>query len=848
MALWRYSWRHLRQKRGRSLLTLTGVVLGVAAVVGVGIALDTARTAHRSMFEGLAGRAGLEISAAGRSQFKATDVARACELDAVQSCVPMLRMAAGVVAHSGVMPVLLVGIDPAADHAARRLPVSAGRPLSEVDGVLLDAAFASAAGLSIGDEARLLTRTGVQELSVAGLLAPGGATAFNAGAVAYVRLSTAQRLFAAGEQVNAMQLVLADGAEVAAIEPLVQERLPAGFRVERPAEQAALVAPMLTSTEHGMSAISVVSMVAGACVILNTLLMSTGERRRDFAILQAVGATIGQIRTMVLRESAAMGIVGTALGIPLGMLVALGLARSVEKAIGANFAELRFTPLPFVTALLLGPGVCLLAAWLAMCTAARQSPLAGLTGSAELRNLRPARWPGILGGALFALMVAFVAALRFNAIPPAWIAVSVPMGMAIICSSIALLAAAATPALLRACEGSFARAMGPEATLGVRQLRRHPTRTSLTVAVVAISVMVAIGFGSSIRASTRDIERWADRISQVDFFVRGTFPDPATMSLALPLSPQIGDALKKLPGAGRVRRINFATIMAAGMPAALIAADFPPDAPVPIDLRAGDAASIARRLHAGDVVIGSGLARESGLTIGDRVRLQTKAGPKDVEIAGVATEYTSGGRNLTMDWQAAQRLVEFEGVHVFSVDAAGESGDARRESLAALTPALEQFCIEHSLTLQSRAGFSAMVHDYLRDITASMIMIVGMVFLVSLLGIVNTLSMGVLEQTREIGMLRAVAMQRGQIARSTLAQAAAVGMMGMAPGLAGGLAMAYAMNVSTYPITGFLVEFTLSPLLIGLILTASLVVAALGAWPAARRASRITVIEALRYE
>lgn len=886
MALLRYSWRHLGRKRGRSALTLAGVALGVAAVVGVGVTLDTARTAHDDMFSGLAGRAGLEILAEGRANFDADAVHEACQVDGISARAGILRAAAALVTSSGVTPLLVVGVDPAADAAARDLTPAEGRPLSEIDGLLLDREFAASLGLSAGQTATLLATSGVQTLPVAGLLPPGGATAFNAGAVAYVRLPAAQRLFRAPGAVNAVQLVLSDPANAPAVERRVRERLPPGFNVQAPAAQAALAAPMLQSTHHGLSAISVVSIVAGACVILNTLLMSVGERRRDFAILRALGATTGQIRAVVQREALVMGVVGTALGIALGLGSATGLAASVEQAVGSKFTGLRITPGPILSALILGPGVCLVAARLATRAAGRRSPLVELSGVVELRAARPPRWPAIAGVALLAVMIAFVAALRMDAVPPAWLPACIPAGMAVICAAIALLAAAAAPGVLARCEPAARRLLGAEAALGVRQLRRHPSRTALTVAVVAISVMVAIGFGSSIRASMRDIERWADRISRVDFFVRGTYPDPATMTLATPLPAELAGELAALPGAGSVRRINFVPVTASGLPALLIAADYPAELPLAIDIRRGDPATIAARLAAGEAVVGSGLARDAGLNTGGTIRLGTREGPRAVPIAAIASEYTSGGRNLMMDWETARRLLGFEGVHVFALDARrdgqpgggraddrasgaaessgaaspahralrtgsaeGPSADAPAVSpAAALAQALEGFCRARSLTLQSRAGFSEMVHDYLREITASMVLILAMVFLVALLGIVNTLTMGVLEQTREIGMLRAVGLRTRQIARATVSQALAIGVAGMAPGLAGGVAMAYAMNLSTYPVTGLLIEFSLSPRLIGAILASSLVVAALGAWPAARRACRVAVVAALRNE
>src|SRR5205085_10491681 len=116
------------------------------------------------------------------------------------------------------------------------------------------------------------------------------------------------------------------------------------------------------------------------------------------------------------------------------------------------------------------------------------------------------------------------------------------------------------------------------------------------------------------------------------------------------------------------------------------------------------------------------------------------------------------------------------------------------------------------------------------------------------LGIVNTLTMNVLEQTRELGILRAVGMKRGQVIRMIVAQAFTLGVVGILPGVGMGLVLAYLMNVATYPLTGQPVPFRIDAgHVIGCFVAAILIALGAAVLPA-RRAARLRVVEALRYE
>jgi putative ABC transport system permease protein len=123
-----------------------------------------------------------------------------------------------------------------------------------------------------------------------------------------------------------------------------------------------------------------------------------------------------------------------------------------------------------------------------------------------------------------------------------------------------------------------------------------------------------------------------------------------------------------------------------------------------------------------------------------------------------------------------------------------------------------------------------------------------LVFVVASLAVVNTLTMNVLEQTRELGVLRAVGLKRGQLRKLVLAQALALGLISLVPGTAVGLALAYVFNLLSDLLLAHAVPFRIEVGLVLECLLAAVAVTVTAALLPAQRAARLQVVAALQYE
>jgi putative ABC transport system permease protein len=235
-----YALRQMLRRPGRTLFTLLGIAVGVATIVAVNLTTQTTRGAYREMFLAVTGKASLEVVAEGFGGFDAALAGRLGDVPGVKAALPVIQTPAALVSASGPIPVLVLGIDPTADRAARDYVLDRGRLLEAGDaapgsaGLLLEAGFARSSGCVLGKLARFWTPTGITELSVVGLLEARGAATFNGGAVAFMPLPAAQRIFGLAGKVNSVQIVLDENSSEAAVSAALTPRLPPGLHLQTP--------------------------------------------------------------------------------------------------------------------------------------------------------------------------------------------------------------------------------------------------------------------------------------------------------------------------------------------------------------------------------------------------------------------------------------------------------------------------------------------------------------------------------------------------------------------------------------------------------------------------------------
>jgi putative ABC transport system permease protein len=838
--LWKYTLRQIRRRPGRTLLTLLGIVIGVAAIVAIDLTVDTTTHAYRDLFAQVTDRAALEIVAEGLGGFDEDSVAEVAAVPGVKDVVPILQGPGALVGASGPLPVLILGIDPSRDRAARDYVIREGRMLDDGDGVLLEAGFAAGQELQVGQMTQLLTPTGRVHLPIVGLLEPRGAAAFNRGGIVFVPLEKAQAIFALAGRINSLQIVLDEGADPRRVEGSLAGKLPAGLTVQEPTARSEHAAGALAVTESAVSLLSGVSLVAGAFVILNSFLMNLGERRRQLAILRALGTTRAQVTRLLLREAVLLGGIGTAVGMAAGAALAVLFTWAVEQLLKVALLPLHLTARPFLIALAVGPGMSLAATYLPARRASRRAPLGELFPRGAALEEGTRLWPCWIGLALLLGTSLVEVGLVSGWFPRALMSGLFPSGLAMLLVGCVLVVPLFLPALTRLVSRLLRPLLGPEGGLAFRHLDRHRARTGLTVGVLCIAVATVIGTGHLMLDTISDVQAEVEGWMVGDYLVRAVVPDAGVLFATAALPDSLADEVGRLEGVDHVDKLSFVPARVEGRRVLALVRSFAAGQRFPLKLKEGRPEAVVRGLLQGEVVLATALARQIGRGVGDEVTLESRRGPARVRVAGTATEYIAGGMALNMDLGTAGELLGVKETQIFLVSAQKGSGD--------LGPALKSFCDKHGLLLQSNADFVGTVNQMVAGVVGLLWVLMALMFVVASLGVVNTLTMNVLEQTRELGVLRALGMKRVQVAKVILSQALALGVTGLIPGAVAGVVLAWLMNLAWHPQTGLAVPLRLrAPLILGALVLAPAVAVVASIFPA-RRAARMRVIEALQYE
>jgi hypothetical protein len=357
-----------------------------------------------------------------------------------------------------------------------------------------------------------------------------------------------------------------------------------------------------------LPALSQVALVTAGFVVLNTMLLNVTERRKQLAILGAIGATQVQVRRLLLRESLFLGAAGSIVGAGFGLLLAIGMAYALEGFLGVSLPR----PGPSIwllgAALLAGPLLTFGATFTAARRAARQSPLRGLldpTGGPEEAGTVRSQ---LVGVALLAASAVLVAGLCHGWWPGSTLMAPAVAGL--LTGSALCLPSVVIP-ILRGTQSILRRLLGVNGRLALCQLQRRPARTALTSGVLFIAVASAVGFGHWLLNTLGDLKKWYGNAIVADFFVRGSAPDTSFL-MTSPVPEKLEIELAALSGVERVDKTIFLPADVEGRSVLVLAQTFAPDRPLTLDLREGNPADVREGLARGDAVIATKLAQQMG--------------------------------------------------------------------------------------------------------------------------------------------------------------------------------------------------------------------------------------------
>lgn len=851
--------RSLISRPSRTILTTFAIVLGVAVILAIRITNESTLDSLITLFTETSGRANLVVinSKLDDAGFSEDIIHNILNYPGIKTAVPTVQAYTTLTDDSpaeiqisfmgaGTDRLSLFGVDPVLDPLVREYNLVAGEFLSDnksaLDVVLVEE-YANENKVWVKDKIEIITPDGVEKLRIVGIISKDGAGLLNNGAFGVIPIKAAQRIFNYAGQIDQIDIIAEEGLtsanELDNLLIALQNRIGEDYSVIYPAMQGRRVTQMLDTLSLGLSFFSAIAIFVGIFLIYNAFSMTVTERTREIGMLRTIGMTRRQVTKQILTEAIVIGSLGSILGICVGLLLSRGLIRFMETLFAQEVKEVLIPFDGILVAVFVGISTTLLAAWLPARQAGNISPLEALRirGKSNGSWLVARGW--IFGAGLILLSVAVLILNPFSQGLNEIVATSTVIMLFIGATLLIPISVSSSEKIIKPIMGHI---YGGEGQLGSSNVQRAKLRTTLTVAALMVGVAMMLTIQAMTVAFKQDIEDWLSFFNGSDLIIYSS----------LPMKSVLGGRLNAVKGVAivtpiRMTNINFT--QPDGQKGTLIYTaiepkTYPKVTSFSFATNQGDPELLYEALATRDAIfITTVLSERYGYKQGDTIRLQTKRGQKDFEIAAIVTDFVAQGYVVEGSYRLLKRYFGDQDVSRFMVDIEpGYTIQEVKERINATHGKRENLTIETNEATRE-SGSALLSNSFaLFDVVAQ----IGVI--VASLGVINTLMMNILERTQEIGMLRGMGMTRRQIGKMILAEAGMMGIIGGVFGLGFGLFLSWLLINSFLSLIGYTVDYILPlrGIFIGLII--SLIISQIAAlWPA-RRAARVNIVEAIQYE
>ncbi|MFD3617681.1 ABC transporter permease [Streptomyces sp. NPDC058676] len=842
--MFRTALRNVLAHKARLLMTVLAVMLGVAFVSGTLVFTNTISEAYQKSSAKGFDQVDVAVEAElqedkGDTVGKRAELTQALLDDSAK--VPGVDSAIGVV--SGFTAIAdkdgkLIGggfqsqggnywgaKDP-------RYPLVGGHTPNGEGEVLIDSETAKRAGYEVGDTVRISVDGPVLDPKITGIFTTDDGNVAAGGSLALFDTATAQRLFGKTGTYDQIDVKAKAGVSQTALKAELDKALPKDTvetttGQELADSQAEAIAASMSGLKQGLLVFAGIALFVGTFIIANTFTMLVAQRTKELALLRAVGASRRQVTRSVLIEAFVVGVVAAVTGLAAGVGIGAGL-RSLMGSLGATVPDgpLLVTPGTVLTALAVGVLVTMLAAWLPGRRAAKIPPVAAMSSvhapatgkSLVLRNTLGA----LFAGAGIAVVLAATTMSGSDGQAPMGLgAVLLIIGVFILTPLLSRpLIAAAAPVL---------RVFGVSGKLARQNSVRNPRRTAATASALMIGLTLITGMTVMAGSLQKAIDKMASAAIRADYVV--------SMANGNELSPDVEKKLGRVddvtatsPLRNAPSRIDGETEYLTGVTGSTIT-----------ELTDLKVDSGTFKVGGTQVVVDDRTATSHGWKAGSRFTVAYEDGKKqELSVAGVyeGNEMIQGIILDNATLSPHQTDPADMQVMVKTSDGTSSATKDKLEKALGANPAIK---------VQDKKDLSEEIAQMFTLMLNMLYGLLAMAVLVAVLGVINTLAMSVFERSQEIGMLRAIGLDRKGIKRMVRLESLVISLFGGVLGIGLGVFFGWAAgellgtSLATY-------ELVLPWARMALFLLLAATVGVLAAlWPA-RRAGRLNMLAAIKSE
>jgi putative ABC transport system permease protein len=845
--------KSLLARKLRLVLSGLAVVLAVTFISGSFVLTDTLGRSFDALFETVYENTDIQVttkppveSDAGfalPTSIRSDDVAKV-------KTVPGVEKAVGQVAANGARIIgknnklvpnstgTRLGVNWTGDDEVTKIREGQA-PASDTE-VMLNGQAAKDGHYKVGDTVRVKTAADnlVHEFRVVGIVGNSGGRDSIGGEHIVFFTEKASQEYMLGE-VGIFSLIdvqATPGTKLATLQKDLRSTLGDKYNVETGPELAKKSAAPLKDIfkffNYVLLGFGVIALMVGVFLILNTFSIVVAQRTRELALMRAMGAGRGQMVGSVLTEAFIVGLIGSTLGLAagvgLGALGAWGLTKTVD---GIEVAGLAVPPAAIILAFAIGIPVTLVAALLPAVKAAFIPPVAAMRDAATAD--RPLTWITISGGVVTLIGGVFLfLGLNGTGSDTATLLL-VLAGVLVLLVGSALL----TPFLCRPVVSILGRlfSWSVPGKLGRRNSSRNPRRTAITAAAVMIGIALVTGISTIVSSVESSATKAFDKQLAADIVISGE----QTSEIPPTIDPTDLSRIRNVAGVDRTVARTYEFFAKANNKDAFVVAydDWGAARSIlHLDRLSGEIGEIGP----GQVVVDQKLAKDNNLEVGDTVALQLPKGEKSMRVVGI-TKDSDIASGYTISMTDAQAL--FRSAAPIEAYLTIDSGASAAKVKAAVDAELKD---SPESTVQTRDEYIDSQMFFFDFLIGAVQVLLLVAIAISVLGVINTLVLSVLERTRELGMLRAIGLRRSQTMRMITVESVVISLFGtlLGLGVGAGLGISVVKALKSEGITtltmpwGLMVAYLFAALVIGV---GAAVIPAI-------RAARLNVLNAIAYE
>ena len=860
--------RDLTQHRVRTVLTIVGVALGVSIYVAMRTANIEIIRSFEASASSVTGRAALQITG-GEDGFDETLIVRVRKTPGVLEATPVLEIPAMLLDPDDVVleSLFILGVD-VLDQArfwAYRGDWEGSRleDMLATDAITVSTAFARRHDLEIGSRMTLLVDSETRTVVVRGFFDgtdEDESARSHVDGLAVMDIASAQYTFNRFGRLDRVSVVIDPDAMLTDVRQRLQAAMPDGLTVQASSERVAQVERLTRAFRVNLTVLSSVALMVGLFLVYNTVTFSVIQRRRDIGILRSLGMRRRQLMGLFIAEALCLGVLGGMLGTVLGLLMAKSVLYTVSATVSALYTPVDVTALHIPLAVIpQGIGVAVLVAVLATIgptrAAGQLSPVSALAPRAvDVAPTHTQRWVSGCGGALLLCTGwGFTFPDPVEGIPVFGYAAMLLL----------LLGFAAIMPLALSLIHWVARHIGrrwPSLIWGMiaaARLDHNAGRSTITMSALMVGLAITIGVGVMIHSFRGTVEHWIHQTMLADLIVApttwlfqggqglsGTHGTAGNAGGRMP--DRLSDQAMMLAGIDAVDGYREVASTYQGYPIAIVSRDLVLHATRSRYLMLdGDGDDILSKAAArGEVLVSESFFRQFDIGRGDRVSLETPAGPIELRVAGVFYDYATDGGKVVMDRVTYKRYWRDNSLNALAIYV---SPDANAEEVGErLMATLGRV---HHLALLSNHDLKQRILHIFDKTFAVTYALELIAILVALLGITNALLASILERRRELAILRSIGGTSLHIRRIFLWESGYLGIIGTVFGCLAGLSLAFVLiRVVNMQSFGWSIQFGLPWVLIGGAMIVTFVVSMAAGYVPARVASRAAVARELQYE